>query len=99
MGDTGKGTTCRRMLSFAALWTTPCKFTDVVVRTDSGASFRCHRAVLAARSAVMERMLDSAFKEAADSIIVLREVDDFSVEALLEFMYTGNLKKDADLKP
>jgi len=77
--------------SLGALWMEPRKFTDVIITTDTGTRFECHRSVLSLRSSVFDRMLHTACQETADANIRIPGFDDFVLRAMLEFMYTGKL--------
>jgi len=74
-------------------------FTDVELRCE-GEVFKAHRVVLAARSVVFEKMLNSNLKEAHTKVIEVKEVDRDALEAFITFMYTdkiANTEKACDL--
>lgn len=81
----------RSQLTFE-LWKKKC-FTDCVI-VWADAEEPCHRAVLAAASPVFERMLSSRMEEAVQQRIVIKDVQSEIGQALLRFMYLGELDRD-----
>lgn len=68
--------------------------TDVILDV-GGASFRCHRPVLAAMSGYFDAMFSSGMKESEDHIAIeLHGFDKHVVENILSYIYTG--KADID---
>eukprot|EP00928_Gymnodinium_smaydae_P043609 TRINITY_DN29181_c0_g1_i1.p1 TRINITY_DN29181_c0_g1~~TRINITY_DN29181_c0_g1_i1.p1 ORF type:complete len:390 (-),score=65.36 TRINITY_DN29181_c0_g1_i1:358-1377(-) len=67
------------------------QFTDCTV-VCGGESTECHRAVLAAGSAVFNAMLQTGMKEGSEQKIEIKDASPQVVEAFLRFMYTGDLK-------
>lgn len=66
-------------------------FTDMVVATSGGCECPCHRAVLGSASPVFERMLQSSFKEGKASRIVLTDVEEAELKALMDYIYKGSV--------
>eukprot|EP00927_Polykrikos_kofoidii_P010174 TRINITY_DN14304_c0_g1_i1.p1 TRINITY_DN14304_c0_g1~~TRINITY_DN14304_c0_g1_i1.p1 ORF type:complete len:326 (+),score=34.62 TRINITY_DN14304_c0_g1_i1:88-978(+) len=52
----------------------------------------CHRSVLAESSPVLRRMLESEMSEGVERHIQIKEANPRIVEAVIEFVYTGNLE-------
>ncbi|GIY68998.1 BTB and MATH domain-containing protein 43 [Caerostris darwini] len=65
--------------------------TDVTLKTKTG-SFPVHRAVLAARSPEFKSMFTSKKETEVDSVVVVEDLDDDTVQRLLLFLYTGVLE-------
>eukprot|EP00927_Polykrikos_kofoidii_P026254 TRINITY_DN23409_c1_g1_i2.p1 TRINITY_DN23409_c1_g1~~TRINITY_DN23409_c1_g1_i2.p1 ORF type:complete len:341 (+),score=32.50 TRINITY_DN23409_c1_g1_i2:66-1088(+) len=60
-------------------------------------SIPVHRCVLAASSAFFERVFQAPMLEAAESRIVIDDVAAESVDAFLQYLYVGSLRKDVNL--
>ena len=69
---------------------TPSPFADVDLVV-SGVSFKAHRAILAARSAVFAAMLASAMSESTTGIVEITDVSPEIFAKFLQFIYTGRL--------
>jgi len=67
------------------------ELTDVCVVVDEQ-QFFCHRAVLAATSCYFHAMFTSSLAESRQSDIRLHEVDAKSVNALIDYAYTGRVQ-------
>ena len=57
-------------------------------------SFPCHKAVLAARSEVFKKMLNTDGEEAKKNCLVIKDFENEQVGQLLQFIYTGSLKEE-----
>ena len=66
--------------------------------TCEGEHFKCHKAILAARSKYFESMFRSDMAESSQSSIVLNDISAKAFALLLEFIYTGSLSDSSDLK-
>ncbi|GMH35054.1 hypothetical protein BSKO_02922 [Bryopsis sp. KO-2023] len=62
---------------------------DVVVQTEDGGKFYCHKVVLAISSPVLNSMFRSSMKEGSEGKVVLKEVDSDALEWVLRACYTG----------
>jgi hypothetical protein len=62
---------------------------DVELQLDSGVVIPAHRSILSARSPVFAAMLSSGMREGAERRVKLSAVDELTMRALLEIMYTG----------
>jgi len=67
------------------------QLTDVCVTVDDQ-QFFCHRAVLAATSCYFHAMFTTSLAESRQSDVRLREVDAESVNALIDYAYTGRVR-------
>ena len=67
------------------------QLTDVCVAVDEQ-QFFCHRAVLAATSCYFHAMFTSSLAESRQSDVRLYEVDAESVNALIDYAYTGRVR-------
>jgi len=67
------------------------QLTDVCVAVDER-QFFCHRAVLAATSCYFHAMFTSSLAESRQSDVRLHEVDADSVNALIDYAYTGRVR-------
>ena len=70
---------------------------DFVI-TCGGESFKCHKAILAARSKYFESMFRSDMAESSQSSIMMNDISAKAFTLLLEFIYTGSLSDSSDLK-
>lgn len=67
-------------------------FTDVSLQCgDSGQVFRCHRALLSARSSYFKVMFTADMREKSNSVIKLRGVDCGVLGALVNYVYTAQV--------
>jgi len=66
------------------------QLTDVCVAVDDQ-QFFCHRAVLAATSCYFHAMFTTSLAESRQSDVRLHEVDAESVNALIDYAYTGRV--------
>lgn len=67
-------------------------FTDVSLQCgDSGQVFRCHRALLSARSSYFKVMFTADMREKSNSVIKLRGVDSGVLGALVNYVYTAQV--------
>ena len=67
------------------------QLTDVCITVDNQ-EFFCHRAVLAASSCYFHAMFTSNLAESHQSDVRLHEVDAESVDALINYAYTGRVR-------
>ena len=70
-------------------------FSDLTVSCEEE-HFKCHKAILAARSKYFESMFNMA--EQGQSSIVLKDIRAHAFALLLEFIYTGSLSDRSDLE-
>ena len=52
-------------------------------------SFKVHKAILGARSAVFRAMFQSGMREAVDGEAVIEDIDEKTLEKILDYIYTG----------
>mmetsp|Transcript_9709 Transcript_9709/g.27665 ORF Transcript_9709/g.27665 Transcript_9709/m.27665 type:complete len:167 (-) Transcript_9709:8-508(-) len=72
------------------------RFTDAVVRCQ-GQCFQVHRAVLGARSPVMEAMFaQEGLREGSERAIDIADTEPDVVEAMLRYMYIGEVTEAID---
>jgi len=67
------------------------QLTDVCVNVDDQ-EFFCHRAILAASSCYFHAMFTTSLAESRQSDVRLHEVDAESVNALIDYAYTGRVQ-------
>lgn len=79
----------------AALWEQRL-FPDVSIVCEGVEVTQAHRCVLAAASPVLAAMLQGEMTEAREQKIHFRDTEPSTVEAMLQFIYTGSLPKDVD---
>ena len=76
------------------------KFTDVTIVCQDR-EFECHKAILAARSTVLEAMFSHNMKEERDSKVEIQDMDADTLHEMIVFMYSGKVagldEKAADL--
>lgn len=72
-------------------------FSDVVLRVD-GEDIPAHRAVLAARSPVFMRMLQSGFKEDREGLVKIEGVTAALFRKFVAYLYRGELNEEEDWK-
>jgi hypothetical protein len=80
--------------NLAAMWRS-ARFTDGVVKCQ-GREFRIHRAYLAEASPVFSVAFDSSFQESANATLDIQDADPDEVEAVLAYIYTGELLEGVD---
>lgn len=69
--------------------------TDIQVKPNTGPSIPAHRSLLAARSAIFKNMLESdGCKAPPAQSITLPELNHEELQAVLEFLYSGNLPSE-----
>jgi len=66
-------------------------FTDMTIVCDKK-EFHCHKFILAARSEVFAAMLRHEFLEKQNSRVDVKEIDSETMELLLYYIYTGQVK-------
>jgi hypothetical protein len=64
-------------------------FADIAISTGESKTFMVHKAVLASRSSVFKAMLTSGMLESAQNTVEINDFDEEVVNAMLEYMYTG----------
>ena len=69
---------------------------DIILRTSDGGTVSGHRAIIAAGSPVFHAMLYGSMKERNEKEIDLPSVNTRSLQYLLTFMYTGQVKATPD---
>jgi len=74
------------------------KHSDVVLKC-KGEKFHCHKAILGARSAVFSRMFDADMKEATSGLVEIDDVEPDIIEAMVEYIYTGEATKQVEDLP
>ena len=72
-------------------------FSDLTVSCEEE-HFKCHKAILAARSKYFESMFSSDMVESSQSSIVMNDISAKAFAQLLEFIYTGSLSDSSDLE-
>ncbi|XP_019627599.1 PREDICTED: kelch repeat and BTB domain-containing protein 8-like isoform X2 [Branchiostoma belcheri] len=74
------------------------ELTDVVLELEgeSGASFPCHRAILALCSPYFHRMFTSSYAEAKQERICIQKVSEVAMATILDYAYTGCLQTESD---
>lgn len=65
---------------------------DLVIMTSDSKSLSAHKAVLSARSNVMERMFTTEMKEKSDGVFVINGFNSDEVKELLRFIYCGTVE-------
>lgn len=68
------------------------KFSDVVLKSASGAHWNVHKCILATTSDFFEAMFSGSFLEAEQAEIVINEVEDQILDILLDAAYGGALQ-------
>ncbi|XP_035687408.1 kelch repeat and BTB domain-containing protein 2-like [Branchiostoma floridae] len=71
------------------------ELTDVVLEV-GGASFPCHRAVLASCSPYFRGMFTSGYAEAKQERISIQDVSEVAMATILDYAYTGCLQMEPD---
>src|SRR5699024_7598585 len=61
-----------------------------------GKEFAVHKAILAARSSVFERMLDHDTRENQEGIVEITDIDKDVCEQMLRYIYTDNVDSIID---
>ncbi|KAL9952177.1 hypothetical protein ACROYT_G039392 [Oculina patagonica] len=67
----------------------PC---DVVLVVEDGKEFKAHRRILSEASPFFEKLLNSDMKESKEGLVRLEMFSDSVTAAILEFIYTGDVK-------
>ena len=65
------------------------KYADITLRCQ-GQTYHCHKAILAARSPVLDKMIASK----SQNKLEMRDMAAETLEAVLEFLYTGEVKRE-----
>lgn len=65
---------------------------DIVIRTASGTTVKCHWAVLKTSCGHFRDMFKSGMKEVTDKEIIMEDMEENEVRAFLAYVYTGNVK-------
>ena len=60
----------------------------------SGQNFPCHEAILRARSPVFDRLFQQEMEESTTRKITIQDVNKDTIDAALEFIYTGEITKN-----
>lgn len=82
----------RRRLDFGRELWQDMKFTDMTIcAEDEQSELPCHRAVLAKRSEVFDRMLSSEMTEGRERRIVIRNASTAALRCLLQYIYTEEI--------
>ncbi|VDK28585.1 unnamed protein product [Anisakis simplex] len=68
--------------------------TNEAVESEKACGIACHRALLAAASPYFNAMFTPAMIESKQSCIRLKGIDEHSLRALVDYMYTGQLMID-----
>lgn len=85
------------LVGFQLMWAN-MRFTDMVLASEAGDAFECHRAVLVAQSPVFAAMLQGEFEEAAARKVVVGDVRGEDLREFLSFLYTSILHPGADAR-
>eukprot|EP00092_Neocalanus_flemingeri_P022630 GFUD01024545.1.p1 GENE.GFUD01024545.1~~GFUD01024545.1.p1 ORF type:complete len:403 (-),score=82.35 GFUD01024545.1:64-1206(-) len=79
--------------------------TSLLIRADEyadfsiiceGRIFPCHEAILRARSPVFDKMFQQEMKEKTTRMMTVEDVGTNTMDAVLEYIYTGNITKEVD---
>jgi len=81
-----------RLLDLQPLLSDP-KHSDIVLKC-GGTRFPCHKAILAVRSAVFDRMFDQNMMEAQTGEVDISDVDPETLKLMLEFIYSGQVEDE-----
>lgn len=71
-------------------------FCDVTLKCDDSKTFVAHRLVLAAASPYFRAMFETNMLERSQRAIHLKDVNSKSLEALIDYAYTGDVKTDVE---
>lgn len=71
-----------------------CDLADVLINSNDGKEFKCHKIILSARSSYFASMFSrGAFKEGSSGVIQMDDLSGKTIELLLHYIYTGQLLK------
>src|SRR6266496_3299154 len=70
------------------------KYSDIEILCEDGKKFYCCRAILAARSEVFDGLLYNGMKESYEKQISFPTINSSGMEIILEYIYTGSIKKN-----
>jgi hypothetical protein len=71
------------------------KYSDIEILCEDQKKLYGCRAILAARSEVFDRLLYNGMKETYDNQISFPKIDSAGMEIILEYIYTGSVKKES----
>ena len=71
---------------------------DFVVATEFGEKVDCHRSVVASTSRVFRSMVESGFREGQEHKVCLKDVSHETVKQLVEYIYSGTLPREANVR-
>ena len=69
-------------------------FCDIILRTED-TDLKVHRCVLAASSAKLQALMFTQLHESVGNVLMLKDITSTGVRAVIEYMYTGELRLDA----
>jgi len=71
------------------------KFSDVLLKVTLGreTTFRCHKAILAARSPVFDAMFSGDFIENTTNTVEIKDIHANTMKHFLDFLYAGQFKE------
>src|SRR5204863_722631 len=70
------------------------KYSDTELLCEDGKKFYCCSAILAARSEVFDGLLYNGMKESYENQISFSTINSSGMEIILEYIYTGSIKKN-----
>src|SRR2546430_16117093 len=71
------------------------KYSDIEILCGNEKKLYGYRAILAARSDVFDRLLYNGMKESYESQISFPTINSSGMEIILEYIYTGSIKKES----
>eukprot|EP00092_Neocalanus_flemingeri_P007405 GFUD01007997.1.p1 GENE.GFUD01007997.1~~GFUD01007997.1.p1 ORF type:complete len:375 (-),score=92.45 GFUD01007997.1:75-1199(-) len=69
-------------------------YCDFTLISNDGKVFPCHKIILASRSPVMQRMMESGMIETKKQQLEIKNYDSDIVDVILDFMYKGDIQRD-----
>src|SRR6266498_149110 len=71
------------------------KYSDIEILCEDEEKLHSSRAILAARSEVFDRLLYNGMKESHENQISFPKINSSGMEIILEYIYTGSIKKES----
>ena len=71
-------------------------FTDVTLAVESGQTIKCHKMILAASSLYFQKLFNNNSWEEHPIIVVLKDIRFKHIEAILQYMYRGEINVEQD---
>jgi len=85
----------RLVTDIKSLLTKADEYADFSILSE-GQDFPCHEAILRTRSPVFDKMFQQEMKESSSRQMVIEDVKKDAVGAMLEYLYTGEVKKKVE---